>query len=118
MAGKPNAAQHPGSTFAKPDVAAVAGNSVVVSVGRSAAAQGTSQAGRQLALTKAAAEASPRRISIAPIPPRGQVSLLLSRGGPARLLGYLRMRCSETRKSMWVELVAMLRESMDRWVPA
>lgn len=112
-----DAAQAAGSTTGKPDAAARASSSVV-SVGRSAAAQGTSQAARQLALSKAAAEASPRRISIAPVPPRGQVALLLSRGGSARLMEYLRMRCSETRKSMWIELVAMLRESMDRWVPA
>jgi hypothetical protein len=117
-AGKPDAAQRPRSPAAKPDAAAAASNSVVVSGSRSAAAQGTSQKERRLALSKAAAKASPKTLCIAPAPPRGQVSMMLSSGGPARLLRWLRSRCSETGNTIWMELVAMIHEPVDRCVPA
>jgi hypothetical protein len=67
---------------------------------------------RKLALAKgSAAGGLPGQIG--PAPPQGQVAVMLSGGGPSRLLRFLRMRCMETGSSMGRELYAMLKESVD-----
>lgn len=111
-----DSAQHPDETTTRSDAVVVARRSVA-KAGRSAAAQGKSQTLRQLAAAAAVLAKDKLQLRIDPVPPQDQVGVMLSGGGPARLLRFLRVRCKVSGDTIWTELIEMIQEPMTECAP-